>query len=159
MTKAKWDLPVDQARDITFCDSDGRLSVSAVAASANGKQLEELLLEGIELEVLSWKMDLEEPNAAAVISQALNKSHELALWTTEITALNTLKGEIVVQMGAAKSQKVAYQSVRESIKQRLDSAVDDPDLPELFEFLMSRGVGQNAYLDDFFEFAGATVDS
>ena len=83
----------------------------------------------------------------------------MALRATEIQAPNTLTGEIVVQMGADKSQKVAYNSVVAVVKQSLDSAADDPDLPELFEFLMSCGVGQNSFLDDFFEFCGVRMDS
>jgi hypothetical protein len=54
LTKAKWDLPPN-SRGVTFCDAQGRLSSELVAAHANGKELAELLQEGIECELLSYK--------------------------------------------------------------------------------------------------------
>ena len=72
--KAKWELPKmdipHMNRTIHFCDDEGRLSLSAVAATENGKELMEVVNEGVYCEVLSWKMDVEEPTAASVISAA-----------------------------------------------------------------------------------------
>ena len=82
-----------------FGDADGRRSTTAVAASPNGKQLAELLHEGVEIEVHSWEMDDEEPTAASIISHALNKAHELSLRTTELTAPSALKGATMLEMG------------------------------------------------------------
>ena len=42
---------------------------------------------------------------------------------------------------------------------QLDSAADDPDYVELFDFLIGVGVGSNTYFDDLIEFAGLYVDS
>ena len=55
LSQAKWDLLANKEKNIIFCDSDGRLSLTAVAASANGKELGEVMAEGIQAEVLSWK--------------------------------------------------------------------------------------------------------
>ena len=118
-----------------------------------------MVLEGVDCEVLSWKMDQEEPTAASIISQALNKAHELALRTTELTALAVLKGEIIVQMGKDVSLRVAYQTVRDQVQVQLGSAADDPDLPEVFDFLIGAGVGQNTYVQDLLDFAVCFVDS
>ena len=96
------------------------------------------------MEQLSWKMDVEEPNAASVISQALNKGHSLALRTTELTALNVLKGEIIVQMSRSVGQRVAFQTVRDRVREQLDVATDDPDLMDVFDYLISAGVGTNS---------------
>ena len=160
LTRAKWELSSDHEKDIVFFfDANGRLSATAVAASPNGRHLAELLHEGVDVEVLAWEMDIEEPTAASVISKALNKAHELSLRTTELTALATLKGEIIVQMGKDLSQQVVYQTVRGSVELQLDSAATDPDLPELFDFLISLGVSQNTYVQDFQDFAGCFVDS
>ena len=119
----------------------------------------EALDEGLDCEVLAWEMGVEEPNAALVISIALNKGQEIALRTTELTAVAVLKGEIIVQAGKDLSQIVAFETVRERVRVQLDSAADDPDLPEVFDFLMSVGVGRNAYIDDLLEFAACFVDS
>ena len=99
VTRAKWELPRDDEKHIVFCDAEGRLSTAAVAETANGKELADVLREGVDVEVLSWKMDIEEPSAASIISHALNNAHDLALRTTEVTAMATLKGEIIAQMG------------------------------------------------------------
>ena len=159
LTRAKWELPPNLEKNLAFCDADGRLSTAAVAESENGKQLSEVLHEGCDVEVLAWEMDVEEPFAAAVISRALQKGHELSLRTTELSALATLKGEIIRQLGKDVSQRVAYQTVRDRVQLQLDSAAEDPDLPEVFDFLINAGVGQNAYVTDLQDFAGCFADS
>jgi hypothetical protein len=159
LAKCKWEMPPNPNKNIIYSDSEGRLSLTADAGSPNGKELAEVVMEGLDCEVLSWKMDLEEPTAASIISQSLNKAHEVALRTTELTALSVLRGEIIVQMGKDVSQRVAFQTVKEKVRMQLDAAVDYPDLPELFDFLINAGVGRNTYLQDLFDFASCFVDS
>jgi len=159
LTRSKWELPPNPEKNIVYEDAEGRLSVTAVAGSPNGKELAEVVFDGLDCEVLSWQMDLEEPTAASIISQALNKAHELALRTTELTALSVLKGEIIVQMGKDVMKQVAFQTVREKVRVQLDSAAEDPDLPEVFDFLINAGVGRNTYIQDLLDFAACFVDS
>ncbi len=160
MTGAKWDLAPNEDKGITFCDDKGRLSLTAVAASANGKELGELIDEGLDCECLGWRMDVEEPSAASVISLALNRGHEMALRTTELTAIAVLKGEIIAQLSNTDlGQRVAFQTVRDGVRKQLDAAADDPDLPEVFEFLISGGVGTNSYIDNLMQFGEIFVDS
>ena len=104
-------------------------------------------------------MDREEPNAASIIAQALNKGNEIAMRTTELTAMSVLKGELIVQLGKDISQRVAFQTVRDRVRHELDMAAEDPDLPEVYDFLVSLGAGQNSYIDDFLEFGERLVDS
>ena len=89
--KAKWELPKmdipNMSRTIHFCDDEGRLSLSAVAATENGKELMQVVNEGVYCEVLSWKMDVEEPTAASVISAALNKASDLAMRTYRMVSI------------------------------------------------------------------------
>ena len=70
-----------------------------------------------------------------------------------------LKGEIIVQMGKDVSQTVAYQTMWEQVQVQLDSAAEDPDLPELFGFLISAVLGQNSYAQEFQYFAACFVNS
>ena len=72
-TSAKWHIEANQKKGLTFCDDKGHLSVTAVAEHQNAKELAEVLQEGISAEILAWQMDVEEPTAASIISQALNK--------------------------------------------------------------------------------------
>ena len=83
LTEAAWELP-EIPGVVKFCDDDGKLSITAVAASPNGEQLAEIISEGIFCEVLSSKMDVEEPNAASTISEALNYPNSLAMRTSEL---------------------------------------------------------------------------
>jgi hypothetical protein len=159
LTKAQWDLPTDVEKNIAFCDSDGRLSLTAVAASTNGKEMAEVMAEGFHAEVLSWRMDAEEPDAASIISLALNQPQQMSMRTTELTAMKVLKGEIIVQMGKDVSQLVAFQTVRDRVRAQLHTAADDPDMPEVFEFLISAGVSYNSYIDHLLEWTGLYVDS
>ena len=92
MTKALWQLPANEEKGIVYCDAQGKLSLSAVADHPNMKQLAESIQEGIEVELLSYKMDIEEPTAASIISQSLNIEQELGLRTSELSAVAILKG-------------------------------------------------------------------
>ena len=49
--------------------------------------------------------------------------------------------------------------MRDAVRSQLDLVADDPDLPEVFEWLISCGVGKNVYIDDMMEWAGKYVDS
>ena len=137
--KAKWELPKmdipNMNRTINFCDDEGRLSLPAVAANENGKELMEVVNEGGYCEVPSWKMDVEEPIAASVISAALNKASDLAMRTTEWSALYTLKGGIIAASGHL-GQRVAFQSLVDKLHLEFDSAASDPDPGKLFDFLI-----------------------
>ena len=104
-------------------------------------------------------MDMEEPNAAAIISRAMNIPQQLGMRTTELTAVAVLKGEIIVQMSKDVGQRVAFQTVRDAVRQQLRHAADDPDLPEVFDFLISLGVGKNSYIDELLEFGSCFIDS
>ncbi len=66
----------------------------------------------------------------------------MALRTTELTAVAVMKGEIIIQLSKDVGQRVVFQTVRDRVRAQLDIAADDPDLPELFDFMISVGVGK-----------------
>ena len=168
LTKAEWKIdPIEQKRlekILNPCNEQGKLCMTAVAATENGKELVQVIREGVDCEVLSWKMAEEEPTAAAVISGALNKCSDLAMRTTERSALYTLKGQIIKaaktqelnQTAVAAGQLVAYAKVFEACHVELDNAADDLDLPDLFDFLVGLGVGVNSYCDDLQAFGNGS---
>ena len=132
-------------KDIFYCDDKGKLSITAVAGSSNGHELKELINDGFDCKALSWRMDVEEPTAASTISQALSKGHEVALRTAGLTAAAVFKGEIIIQLSRDASQRVAFRTVRDRVRAQLDIAADDPDLSELFEFMICVGVGKTLH--------------
>ena len=56
-TQAKWQLDVT-VQGLIYCDGNGSLSTTAVAAHPNGAELQEAWLQGLDCELLSWKMDV-----------------------------------------------------------------------------------------------------
>ena len=159
MTAAHWEIPCNVEQNLRICDENGNLSLSAVAAHDNGKELAAMVNEGIECEQLAWQMDVEEPSAASIISQALSTAQEKALRTSELFAVAVLKGEIIVQMGPTLSQKVIYKSVLERVRRELGCiTADHRDFSDVFAFVCSVGVGFNSYIDELLDFGNAFVD-
>ena len=158
LAKQLWRLAAIQDMKITFCDEDGRLSLDLIAGSVNCQQLPAIIRDGVLCRVLSWKMDVEEPDAAATISTAFNELTQAAMRTTELQAFQVLKGEIIIQMSKDVGQTVAFQTTVEKVKSMLGPAADDPDLVQLFDFLISNGVGKNFYIDDFLQWANVSIN-
>ena len=69
-------------------DEDGNYSLVKVASHDDSWARD--CHSGIGWEVLSWKMDDEEPDAALIISIALNKIHEVAMKTGHLEIMSTL---------------------------------------------------------------------
>ena len=165
LTQAPWKIKVvdkdkktEEGLSFPICDDKGRLSKTAVAEHKNGVELLLALNQGFCAEILSWKMDVEEPTAAAIISTALNTSHQLAMRTTEIQAVQVLRGEIIAQ-GGAVAQSACFESVKAKVGQALGDAAGDPDLVELFDYMVSLGVGSNTYLENLLDFTRFFVNS
>ena len=74
---ARWNILHDTERNMTCCDGNGCLEILNFKEHNNGKELAEALEEGMRVEVLSWKLDVEEPGAASIISQALKQGQEI----------------------------------------------------------------------------------
>ena len=84
--------------------------ITAVKAVDAG--LAALLHDGLRMEVLSWKMQVEEPLACSLISQALNSGHQLALQTSELTALAVLTGRATLELESAVAERVSFETVK-----------------------------------------------
>ena len=99
---AKWPINADSkhAGLNKLHNQEGRWNLDAVAAK--DLNFNELVHTGLRMEVLHWKILVEEPGACSLISQASNKSNTLALRTSEITALAAVAG--AVTMAPAKKR-------------------------------------------------------
>ena len=95
--EADWNVK-DEPSMVKFLKPDGSFLSAAVAA--RDADLERVLRDGLSMEVLSWKMLVEEPTAASLISQALNKAQSMCLRTSELTALNVLSSAVALALGA-----------------------------------------------------------
>ena len=79
--------------------------------------------------------------------------------TSELTAVAALNGAIIAQGGPGLGQKIAWQTVRDRVRGTIGTTADDPDLPEVFEFLLSAGVTSNTYVDELLQWTAVFVDS
>ena len=154
---AKWDIPAKDGCP-HYCGKDGRLDLTAVADWENASEMLKSIKEGLRMEVLSYKLDVEEPTGASTISQALNKGQEFALRTTELTALAVLTGEVIAQQ-SGRFQELAYETVREAVRHQLDVIVDEPEFIEMFEFVVNMGGGNNTFLPEILDFGSRFVDA
>ena len=128
------------------------------ASAAKDQSLQELVQTGLRMEVLSWKVLVEEPGACSLISQAMNKSSTLALRTSEITTRSALAGA-VSRVQAEKEIALSLEAVKERVRDELDMWVLDPEFIDLFEFVVTMGGRSAGFIDELLDFAGAFVDS
>lgn len=156
--RLKWEVPKEggfKSKWKAVIDAEGHLNPDAVASVE--PLLAETLVRGLQVEILSWKMQLEEPTAASKISQALNKGHTRALETTELTAIAVLSGAAIAQ-AQGTANEVQYETVKEKVRGELDLFVDDPDFIELYEFVINLGAGRNTFIGALLEWASKFVD-
>jgi hypothetical protein len=152
---ARWDL---QYADGTpkCCTAGGDLDIDAVAlkdaAFANYCWI------GLKMEILSWKIMVEEPDGARLISQALNKGYDACLQTTEMTALAVMSLDITNAMSSDSAQALAFSTVKTRLRHELDFIVDEPPFVELYEFVISLGANKNSYIEGFLSFGSKFVD-
>ena len=77
-----------------------------------------------------------------MISNALNKYHQAALRTTELTALAVLTGEATRAMESGLANAVAFESIKENVRGLLDATVGDPSFVEVYDYVVSNGAGE-----------------
>ena len=155
VTRATWKVP-DSEKWKTLVDKDHRLDPDAVAAKDTC--MADIFKEGLDMEILSWKMYKEEPTACSMISQALNKGQQLALKTTELTAVAVLTGAIGLEMEAKLAKEVAFETIREKVRGELDVFVDEPEFIEVFDCVISLGATKNNFVSDLLDFGSKFVD-
>ena len=103
-------------------------------------------------------MLVEEPTAASLISQALNNAHNMALRTSELTALSVLSGAVALVLESALAGEVCFETVREKVRVELDMYVDLLGFIELFEFVVNMGAKKNQFIPQLLELGSKFVD-
>ena len=103
----------------------------------------ELCISGLKWEVLSWKMDVEEPDAALVISIALNKKNEAAMTTSSLEIWNTLVG---LCKPDPTSGLTPYEPIRDKLIDLYGGAADSPHLFPMFRIILDAGGADSPHL-------------
>ena len=140
-----------------WCDADGCLHLPSL--KAKDENFYGLINDGLLMEKLSWKMLVEEPDAASLISQALNKGQEAACKTSELTALAVLTGAVTLQAESGLNRAVTYETVKEKVRSELDYYVDEPEFIEMFDLVISLGANTSGYVKELLDFGDRFVDS
>ena len=146
----------DEPNLSNLLNPDGSFNSAAVAAC--DEDLDRVLRDGLLMEVLSWKMLVEEPTAASLISQALNSAQSMALRTSELTAVNVLSGAVALELESAVAGEVCFETVREKVRMELDMYVDLPGFIGLFEFVVTMGANKSPFISQLREFGSKFVD-
>ena len=154
LTGAKWDQKDADGNSKFPCSRSGCVDASAVAGSDS--VLKAILTEGLDMELLSYKIYLEEPDACTLISNALNYANSVALKTTELSALSSLTGAVGL---SAVAGKLNYNTIKENLRATLDVMVDEPEFVEMFDFVVCLGADRNSYLPNFLKFTSKCVSS
>jgi len=157
LTGAKWNI-VDEHGNPKFpCDQEGCLDQAAVAA--RDAVFKNIMNAGIEVEILSYKLYLEEPTACTLISDAMNNAQGVALQKTELQALSALTGEVGRRTELAVASSVLFTTCKEALRLQLGTLVDEPDFMEMFDFVVSVGADKNSYLPEFLKWCSLYVSS
>ena len=156
LTQAQWGIKQDDLL-YDYIDKAGRLDLDAVAVK--DEAFTTCAREGLWMELLSWRMMVEEPEAASLISTALNKSQEAALRTSELTAVAVLTGVVTKEMNENVAREVAYSSIKEKLRNQLDSYIDEPEFIELFQTVLELGAGTSSFLTELMAFGSKFVNS
>ena len=123
-------------------DKDGCYSMELIRA--HDLDWATLIEKGIGWELLTHRMDIEEPEAALVISVALNKKNEAAMKTSHTEIMNTL-------VGLCKPDphgKVPFEPVRDKMLELYESSVDHPDFYHAFRVVLDAGGHDSPHMAD-----------
>ena len=121
--------------------------------------LGQLVQEGLWVEVLSWELYRDDPEAAMLISAALNRGHNLGLKQSEVEALQVLAGQMPAVQGAAVAEAFVYEQLLERAHLLLTNIAEDADFKDLVGFVATMGAASAPWVPEFVAFANAFVNS
>lgn len=114
--------------------------------------------KGNAIEILVPEMDVEEPEAALVISIALNKRNEAAMETSHTEIMNTLVGLCKPEPSAVDGV-VQFEPIRNHMVDLYGVAVDHPDFHHCFRLVMDAGGSESPHMKDLHDFTSIHVNS
>ena len=109
--------------------------------------------QGLMMEVLDWRTVIEEPRAAVLICNALNRKNSLALQTNELSALSVLMTTVSSFAEQSLNHDLAYTHVKDTVSRELKGCVDnDADFKEALQFVVDQGANQSEHLHELLQF-------
>ena len=136
-------------------DTQGCYSMDLV--KAHDKDWFVLCEKGIGWEVLTYRMDIEEPGAAKIISVALKRKNEVCMKTSHTEIMNTLVG-LCKPNPSDLEGKVSWEAVRDKMLEKYDAHVDHPDFQCAFRVVMDSGGHDSVHMKDLHDFTKVYVN-
>ena len=136
-------------------DKDGCYSMELV--KAHDPQWGTLCNTGIVWELLTPAMDKEEPQAAMIISVALNKKNEAAMKTAHTEIMKTLTGLCKPDPHDVE-EKVPFEPVKDRMIELYGAAVDHPDFKNAFQLVLDTGGHSSPHMKDLHEYTDVFVN-
>ena len=112
-------------------------------------------MSGTAWEILDSAMDIEEPDAAHIISIALNRKSASALVTGHMEIMRTL---VALCEPHPKSHEVPFEPVKVKLIQLFGSVVDSPAFVKAYELVLKSGGSTSPTFQDLFNWADYVVD-
>ena len=136
------------------CDGQGKLSVQKLRSGhpAFAKAVE----HGLMWEVLSDVIEREEPHALDVIQAALNRKNGAFLLAHEMQAISKLSSVTSALTGVG--QRLAWQTVRDKVKETMPQYANDDHFLELYRFVVDLGAQAGPFIADLRSFHDKFVD-
>ena len=106
---------------------------------------------GLEYEILSYKIDIEDKGAAGIITVALNKGNETAMQTGHLEIMKAMQS-LRTPDPKTGTVDVPWLPVLERLRLRYDAKVKYTDIGHMFRFILFSGGAfspQLTRLDDF----------
>jgi hypothetical protein len=108
--------------------------------------------DGILWDILSHKIQTEEPEALNIIQAACNSKNAIALITHEMEAISNLSR--LCKASAAVAAQLTFELAKKQIGLTLPGMSEDPDFINIFRFVIDLGGDASQFLPDLKEFTG-----
>ena len=108
--------------------------------------------DGLLWDILSHKIQIEEPEALNIIEAACNSKNAIALIPHEMEAISNLSR--LCRASLAVASQVTFESVKKQIGLTLPGMSEDPDFIHMFRFVIDLGGDSSQFLPDLKEFTG-----
>ena len=136
-------------------DEQGRYSMKRL--EAHDRAWAELCYKGITWEVLSHRLDVEEPDGAKIISLALNKKNDAAMKTSHTEIMKALVS-LCKPSPDDMDGRVPFEPVRDKMVEWYGSGVDHPDFIWAFRVVLDAGGHDSPHMQDLHQFTTAFVN-
>ncbi len=133
---------------------DGRLCLAMVERAS--PPFAQACREGLQWEILSWRMLEEEPRAACTIQAASNIKGGLMMVEHEMQALARLSRVCSEEMRV--SHQVSCRGAQERMRRSMPQFADGPEFKHLLAFVLDLGAEEAGFIDDLKTFHSSFVN-